>query len=143
MQAKKLLLELLRWVEEWKDACTVNGKSIGISFDTRNNISMQYICYGFDAMFYELAIQKDRVIAFRRINQDVCEWHFSHIRATCGCHDNLTEVTCNNSDLVAYLVRQIDGGVSGSNVEQGEIEATKKRKGSGQKSRPRKQRLAV
>jgi len=56
----KKLLEILRWVEEWKDACTVDGKvNWDISLTQETYKSMQYVCYGFVAMIYELAIRKD------------------------------------------------------------------------------------
>ena len=106
--------------------------------------SMQYICYGFAAMIYHLVIGKNRMIAFRRINQDSCEWHFSHIRAANGCNDNPTELACNIADLVSNLNRKIAGGVANANVKQVEMEGgSQQRKPSGSSHRRKKQRRSV
>jgi hypothetical protein len=57
--------------------------------------ALQYICYGFAAVFFEFAVKEGQNVTCHRVNQDVNEHHFGNTRASIGGHDNLNKVECN------------------------------------------------
>lgn len=79
----------MTYLEKWIAALTVNGNFSKENFLPEETFdSVKRCCYGFASMIYYWVIGKGRMLLLKRINQDVCEHHFGHVR-TCSGYTNM------------------------------------------------------
>ena len=118
------LLDILRWIFEWKDACTdVSGNVCWDCFLTQETFeSFNYTCLSFASMLHYLCGKRGNSIKLRAINQDVVEKHFGHARAFAGNTDNPVEKKLGHDVTTANMMRDIHGIVDNGNVTKGETE---------------------
>jgi hypothetical protein len=121
------LLDTLRWIYEWKDSITnKHGVVQWDYFLTRETFnSMQYICYSFAALIYQVPLASTRGIGIvlKRINQDIVEHHFGHTRAGAGSTDAPTEFQCDKADQISQVLRYVKGVMVRGNVSKGELDS--------------------
>jgi hypothetical protein len=103
------LLDILRWIVEWKDACTgKDGKTSWEFFLTQETYdSFHYVCLSFASMLYYLAKGKGQTMILKRINQDVNEKHFCNTRVAGGSTDNPCEAHANRSAINSHATRNL------------------------------------
>jgi hypothetical protein len=103
-------LRILAWFQEWKDSLTdpVTGVFHSDHFvPDETYTSMQRCCYGFAALIYDVVIKRNRSIYLFRINQDLCEHHFSNVRVGCGHCRHPNQAHANACALTSHLKRSI------------------------------------
>jgi hypothetical protein len=91
-------LRVAKWYVDWKFILTdpVTGEFHKEHFvPDETYASMLNCCYGFAAMIYDLVVRQGISIYLFRVNQDVCEHHFSNIRVGCGHCRNPSELHAN------------------------------------------------
>lgn len=69
--------------------------------------SMRNTCYGFVALIQEEVLKLSRELVLSRFNQDCCENHFSHTRASSGSTDHSCQVQCKASDDTSTIMRDL------------------------------------
>jgi hypothetical protein len=78
-------LSTVKWLEDWKAALIINGNFRKKNFVPEETFdSMKRCSYGFASMIYYWVIGEGRMLLLNRINQDVCEHHFGHVRTCSG-----------------------------------------------------------
>jgi hypothetical protein len=91
-------LRVAKWYVDWKFILSdpVTGEFHKEHFvPDETYASMLNCCYGFAAMIYDLVVRQGISIYLFRVNQDVCEHHFSNIRVGCGHCRNPSELHAN------------------------------------------------
>jgi hypothetical protein len=109
-------LDTLKWLQDWRNAVTVNGvlqKQHFLPDETYE--SLQRCCYGFASLIYYWVIGKGRMLLLSRVNQDIVENHFGHLRAAGGRCIKPNESSCNAGGKTSGLKR-LDAASKSANV---------------------------
>jgi hypothetical protein len=77
-------LDTIVWFQEWKKMAPSEDAFLPWqTYDSICNVS-----YGFACMIQSDVLEKGGQLVLKRINQDRCEHHFLHTRASADSHDN-------------------------------------------------------
>lgn len=113
------LLDLVRWLEVWKDANT-DGEG-QVPWDTHflkkeTFTSLKHVRYGFALIIQWSVLQNEEPVLLKKIMQDIVENHFGHLRAGCGTTDYFTELQGQSSAAIATVSRNIKWAVMNGNI---------------------------
>jgi len=106
-------LSTLKWLQDWRDSLTVNGRLQKKYFlPDETYLSLQRCCYGFASMIYYWVLGKGQNLLLNRINQDMCEHHFGHLRAAGGHCIKPSEPCANAGGKTSGLKRTVKASES-------------------------------